>query len=215
MTAKQLTIQRLPMVLAAGVLSAGLLLNGCSNNDSAETPVDTDDSAAVVTTQDSETTDQTIAVSADDANQDATEQEAVAPDVNVEDNAKVTDTAAVSDVINPAEAADKQPSLVTNPTRAGTPEDTVKRALDTLYYGDVKQAATYYKVDIANFSDELAKTQYAFQQTVESVSITDTKYNSDKTHATISGELMLEDQSEPVPMTYELQKINGEWKILG
>lgn len=63
---------------------------------------------------------------------------------------------------------------------------------------------------MANFVDELAKTQYAFQQTVEGVSITDTKYNSDKTRATISGELRLKDQSEPAPLTYELQ---NKWRM--
>jgi len=210
MTTKQSTFQRLPMMLATGVLSTGLLLSGCNNNDSVETEVAIDETADI-TSQDSETTDQTTAINADDNNKNAAEQQTITPD----DNETMTDTAAVSDVINPAAADDKQPSLVKNPTQAGTPEDTVKQALDTLYYGDVKQAASYYKVDMANFVDELAKTQYAFQQTVEGVSITDTKYNSDKTRATISGELRLKDQSEPAPLTYELQKINGEWKILG
>jgi hypothetical protein len=209
MTTKQSTFQRLPMMLATGVLSTGLLLTGCSNNDSVETEVAMDETADV-TSQDSVTTDQTTAISTTDNKNDA-EQQTITPD----DNETTTDTAAVSDVINPAADDDKQPSLVKNPTQAGTPEDTVKQALDTLYYGDVKQAASYYKVDMANFIDELAKTQYAFQQTVEGVSITDTKYNSDKTRATISGELRLKDQSEPAPLTYELQKINGEWKILG
>lgn len=195
MNAKPLTPQRLPMLIATSVLTTGLLLSGCSNNDSSETVVNTED---------------TTALSVDEANKKATAPEAVSADDKV-----TTNTATVSDVINPAAAADKQPSLVTNPTQAGTPEDTVKQALDTLYYGDVKQAANYYKVDMANFVDELAKTQYAFQQTVEAVTLTDTKYNSDKTRATISGELMLKDQSESAPLTYELQKIAGQWKILG
>ena len=111
--------------------------------------------------------------------------------------------------------ATQQKSLVTNSTETGTPEDTVKKALDSLYYGDVKQAAGYYKVDMANFEEELAKTQSAFQQTVEGVTITDTQYNDDKTRATITGELMLKGQSEPAPLTYELQEIDGQWKILG
>lgn len=219
MTAKQLTYQRLPMVLAMSVLSAGLLLSGCSNNDNAETPVATDDSAVIVDTQDSETTDQTTVVSADATNENEAESVAVTAADNIEDkmgnNAEAPDTAADSDAINPAEAADEQPSLVTNPTQTGTAEDTVKLALDTLYYGDAKKAATYYKVDMANFTDELTKTQPTFQQTVEGVTLTNTKYNSDKTRATVTGELMLKDQNESAPLTYELQKINGEWKILG
>ena len=105
--------------------------------------------------------------------------------------------------------------MVTNPTQDGTPEDTVKQALDSLYYGDAKQAATYYKVDMANFEEELAKTQSAFQQTVDGVTFTDTKYSDNKTRATITGELMLRGQSEPASLTYELQKIDGKWKILG
>jgi len=140
MTTKQSTFQRLPMMLATGVLSTGLLLSGCSNNDSVETEVAMDETADV-TSQDSVTTDQTTAISTTDNKNDA-EQQTITPD----DNETTTDTAAVSDVINPAADDDKQPSLVKNPTQAGTPEDTVKQALDTLYYGDVKQAASYYKV---------------------------------------------------------------------
>ena len=66
-----------------------------------------------------------------------------------------------------------------------------------------------------NFAEELKNTQFAFKQTVEAVTIIDTKYNSDKTKATVTGELRLKGQSEPAPLAYELQKINGEWKILG
>ena len=130
------------------------------------------------------------------------------------DNSK-DETAIDSDDINPVTSATKQKSLVTNPTEAGTPEDTVKQALDSLYYGEVKEAAKYYKVDMANFEEELAKTQYAFQQTVDGVTITDTQYSDDKTRATIIGELMLKGQSAPAPLTYQLQKIEGQWKILG
>ncbi|MGO3046849.1 MAG: hypothetical protein ACTIIO_09040, partial [Psychrobacter celer] len=124
-------------------------------------------------------------------------------------------TAIDSDSVNPVTTSAKQKSLVTNPTQAGTPEDTVKKALDSLYYGDAKKSASYYEVDMANFEEELANTQSAFQQTVDGVTITDTKYSDDKTRATITGELMLKGQSEPVPLTYELQKIDGQWKILG
>lgn len=199
MTAKHLPLQRLPMLLTAGVLSAGLLISGCSNNDN--TANSTEDTAAA--TEDN-TVNQTTAVDAD--NNAISEQ--------TTDNAK-GETAIDSDNINPITSSTKQKSLVTNATQAGTPEDTVKKALDSLYYGDVKQAAGYYKVDMANFEAELAKTQSAFQQTVDGVTILNTNYNDDKTRSTITGELMLKGQSEPAPLTYELQKIAGQWKILG
>ena len=206
MTTKQPIFQRLPILLATGVLSTGLLISGCSNNESAETAIDNEDVAATVDTSDvtldNDTTDQAeIAESASETGEitDGTEDK----------------TAIDSDNINPVTDATKQKSLVTNPTQAGTPEDTVKQALNSLYYGDVKDAASYYQVDMANFEKELANTQSAFQQTVDGVTITDTKYNDDKTRATITGELMLKGQSEPAPLTYQLQKIEGQWKILG
>lgn len=206
MTIKPLTLQRLPMICAASLLTTGLLLSGCSNSDntetdSAETSSATEDTAAVVETSDNKSTAQTPAI--DTNNADA--QTVVRPE----------DEAATASNNNSAAAATEQPSLVTNQTQSGTPEDTIKQALDSLYYGDVKQAATYYKVDMANFEQELAKTQSAFQQTVDGVTITDTKYNEDQTRATIIGELMLKGQSDPAPLTYELQKIAGQWKILG
>ena len=207
MTTKQPIFQRFPILLATGVLSTGLLISGCSNNESAETAIDNEDVAATVDTSedvtlDSDTTDQTMT---DDSASEAS---------------KITDsaedkTAINNDNINPVTEATEQKSLVTNPTQAGTPEDTVKQALNSLYYGDVKDAASYYQVDMANFEEELANTQSAFQQTVDGVTITDTKYNDDKTRATITGELMLKGQSEPAPLTYQLQKIEGQWKILG
>lgn len=203
MTTKQATLLRLPTILTAGFLSTGLLLSACSNNDNTNSSAE--DTAAV-----SEgSSDKSINAENDTANQTlAVESEQVA------DSGK-DETAIDSDDINPVTSATKQKSLVTNATQAGTPEDTVKQALDSLYYGDVKEAANYYKVDMANFEEELAKTQYAFQQTVDGVTITDTKYSADKTRATITGELMLKGQSAPAPLTYELQKIEGQWKILG
>ncbi|MGB2082105.1 MAG: hypothetical protein ACPHVJ_04065 [Psychrobacter sp.] len=207
MTTKQPIFQRLPILLATGVLSTGLLISGCSNNESAETATDNEDVAATVDTSedvtlDNDTTDQAIT---DDSASETGE---------IIDSAE-DKTAIVSDNINPVTEAAEQKSLVTNPTQAGTPEDTVKQALNSLYYGDVKDAASYYQVDMANFEKELANTQSAFQQTVDGVTITDTKYNDDKTRATITGELMLKGQSEPAPLTYQLQKIKGQWKILG
>ncbi|MFT0772380.1 hypothetical protein [Psychrobacter aquimaris] len=207
MTTKQPIFQRLPILLVAGVLSTGLLISGCSNNESAETATDNDDVAATVDTSedvtlDDDTTDQAMA---DD----------IASETGESTNSAEDETAIDSDNTNPVTDATKQKSLVTNPTQAGTPEDTVKQALNSLYYGNVKDAASYYQVDMANFEEELANTQSAFQQTVDGVTITDTKYNDDKTRATITGELMLKGQSEPAPLTYQLQKIEGQWKILG
>ncbi|WP_201548061.1 hypothetical protein [Psychrobacter sp. Pi2-1] len=207
MTTKQPIFQRLPILLATGVLSTGLLISGCSNNESAETATDNEDVAATVDTSEDVTLDN-----------DTTDQ-AMADEIASE-TGEITDgtedkTAIDSDNINPVTDETKQKSLVTNPTQAGTPEDTVKQALNSLYYGDVKDAASYYQVDMANFEEELANTQSAFQQTVDGVTITDTKYNDDKTRATITGELMLKGQSEPAPLTYQLQKIEGQWKILG
>lgn len=207
MTAKQPIFQRLPILLATGVLSTGLLISGCNNNESAETATDNDDVAATVDTSedvalDNDTTDQAMT---DDSASETGEITDSAEDKTAIDN----------DNINPVTNATEQKSLVTNPTQAGTPEDTVKQALNSLYYGDVKDAASYYQVDMANFEKELANTQSAFQQTVDGVTITDTKYNDDKTRAIITGELMLKGQSEPAPLTYQLQKIEGQWKILG
>ena len=200
MTTKQPILQRLPLLLATGILSTGLLLSGCSNNESADTQAtaDSEDTAAVV-----DTSDEVI------LNNDMADQ--------VETTDSRSETGEVIDAAEDNAAIDstKQKSLVTNPTQTGTPEDTVKQALNSLYYGDVKDAAAYYQVDMANFEEELANTQSAFQQTVEGVTITDTTYNDDKTRATITGELMLKGQSEPAPLTYQLQKIKGQWKILG
>ena len=203
MTTKQSTLLRLPTLLTAGVLSAGLLVSGCGNNDTVDTAAIEDNAAVAKTSED----DLTTSVETVDSDNDVKNEQIAA---NTEDK-----TAIDSDNVNPVTASAKQKSLVTNPTEAGTPEDTVKKALDSLYYGDAKKSASYYEVDMANFEEELSNTQSAFQQTVDGVTITDTKYSDDKTRATITGELMLKGQSEPAPLTYELQKIDGQWKILG
>ena len=204
MTTQQLAAQRLPMIFVTGLLSAGLLISGCSDNNKVETqPADEtkDSSSAINTVNSTDDVDSTADVNKTDS-------------IANSDVAK-TDNDIVSQDISPIAAAVKEPSILTNRTEAGTPENTVKLALDTLYYGDVKKAVSYYKVDMENFAEELKNTQFAFKQTVEAVTIIDTKYNSDKTKATVTGELRLKGQSEPAPLAYELQKINGEWKILG
>lgn len=204
MTMKPFTLQRLPMLCATGILSTGLLLSGCSNNDNAET--DNANSVSAADDASSAGTSEASATQTDQVGNDTAASESVA------DNATEQ---TMTEGTQPLTTTNKQKSLVTNPTQTGTPEDTVKQALDSLYQGDIKKSAGYYKVEMANFEEELAKTQSAFEQTVEGVTITDTTYNEDKTRATIVGELMLKGQSEPAPLTYELQKIDGQWKILG
>ena len=198
------TLSCLPSILTVGILSTALLLSGCSNNDKGDTETavsNNKDATAVAQTSENDASQVELTGTTTDSKQavDSTKDE----------------TTIASDNISPVTTAAKQKSLVSNPTQDGTPEDTVKQALDSLYYGDAKQAATYYKVDMANFEEELAKTQSAFQQTVDGVTFTDTKYSDNKTRATITGELMLRGQSEPTSLTYELQKIEGKWKILG
>ncbi|WP_201586433.1 hypothetical protein [Psychrobacter jeotgali] len=209
---KRKSLKRLPLsVITTALLCSSLLISACSNNDTDETANvnnanvnNADETAAVseTTTTDNDASAQAAAVETSDTAEDGDEDE--------RDEIAIT-----SDNINPVTSDAEQQSIVTNPTEAGTPEDTVKKALNTLYYGDAGQAAQYYQVDIDNFEQELVNTQSTFQQTVESVTITDTKYNGDQTRATINGELMLIGQSEPAPLTYELQKIKGQWKILG
>lgn len=205
---KRKSLKRLPLsVITTALLCSSLLISACSNNDTDETVNvnDADETAAVseTTTTDNDASAQAAAVETN---------EAIAEDGDEDERDEIAIT---SDNINPVTSDAEQQSIVTNPTEAGTPEDTVKKALNTLYYGDAGQAAQYYQVDIDNFEQELVNTQSTFQQTVESVTITDTKYNGDQTRATINGELMLIGQSEPAPLTYELQKIKGQWKILG
>ena len=197
MKTNPLNLQLLARLLIAMLLSSSLLITACSSDND----VNEINAADAIT----DTVDANNAV-ANKSNTSLTTKEQ--PDASIE--AIEPEVTTTNNVINP-----EQTSLVNNPTQAGTPEDTVKQALDTLYYGNVKEAATYYQVDIANFEQELAKTQYAFQQTVEGVTITDTTYNDDKTRATIDGELMLKNQKQPAPLSYELQKIDGKWKILG
>ena len=200
MRINRLNGQHLPnlhKLLTAMLVSSSLLMTACSNNDVNEINANntTDDNTEAVAND----TTTTLA----EENQTAKTSD----DTSVKD---VDSTVSDSNSVNP-----DQPSLVNNPTEAGTPEDTVKQALDTLYYGEVKKAATYYSVDMANFEQQLANTQYAFQQTVEGVTITNTTYNDGKTRATIEGELMLKGQKQPEPLSYQLQKIDGIWKILG
>ena len=200
MRINRLNGQHLPnlhKLLTAMLVSSSLLMTACSNNDVNE--IDANN-----------TTDDNTEAVANNATATIVEENQTAETIDDNSAKDVDSTVNDSNSTNP-----DQPSLVNNPTEAGTPENTVKQALDTLYYGEVKNAATYYSVDMANFEQQLANTQYAFQQTVEGVTITNTTYNDDKTRATIDGELMLKGQKQPEPLSYQLQKIDGIWKILG
>ena len=218
MNAKRLMGQRLPTLLATSILGTGLLI-GCSDKASTEAAASEPaaevqtDTAAVATPTDAapESTETNDTAMNDSMDMDSPTDEAAFA------SAMATDTATAAPIgTAPTNSTQDQQSLLTNPsTTAGTPEDTVKKALDSLYYGDAKDAADYYQVDMANFAEELANTQDAFQQTVESVTLTDTTYNDDKTRATIDGEIKLKGQKAREPLTYQLQKIDGHWKILG
>ena len=206
MNPKMLKLTHLSKLLATALLSTGLLITACSSGN------DVNEISTSNTTDEVDTSNTAASeLSAiDDSN---SVDDAIAPETAV--NKTTPDLGASDTVINPVLNYNEQPSLVTNPTEAGTPEDTVKRALDTLYYGEVIDAVNYYRVDIDNFEQELANTQSAFQQTVESVTITHTQYSVDRIRATITGELKLKGQSEPAPLTYQLRKVGKEWKILG
>lgn len=226
----------------SAALVAAIAVTGCSQQETVDTETDattttategtTDSSHPVETNPTTDSADLTeaavdnsseakIEASAMNSVEQAseTEHQNVSTETKATSSTNTNEVATDAGLLDSSQAAtidNSQPSLMTNPAvKPGSPEATVKKALDTLYYGDAKDAARYYKVDMKNFSDELAKTQFAFQQTVEGVTITNTTYNNDKTQATIEGELMLKGQKDPAPLTYELQKVDGKWKILG
>ena len=115
MTTKR-PIQRLPFLLITGVLNAGLLLSGCSNNDSAdvdtanhtETTTDNEEIAAAADT--SGTSDETMSEQEDTVGSTS--------DTAVVSNDAENETMIDNDNINPVTASTTQKSLVTNPTQA-------------------------------------------------------------------------------------------------
>ncbi|GAA0317691.1 hypothetical protein [Psychrobacter aestuarii] len=185
--------------LMLGTVISTLMMSGCSNASDKE--VETTEGPDMAVTENADMNAESEAPAEQTSAADTTETDSTLSDVMVDagDNA----------------SASSQSSIVTNTTSAGTPEDTVKKALNATYYGNVEDAVDYYKVDMADFKQQLADTQMAFQKTVDSITLTDTKYNEDKTKATVNGELMLKGQDKPTPATYELQKVDGAWKILG
>ncbi len=203
---------KLPLV-TAGLLSCILTISACSNADESAA----EDSAAAQVNESQANTPIDSNAETDSASTIDPAASGAAVAQSPSENTLAYDSTNTENIASrsSAPARTNSASLVTNPTQAGTPEDAVKRALDALYYGDAKDAVTYYKVDMPNFAQELANTQSAFQQTVEGVTILDTQYNGDKTKAIITGEIRLRGQSEPAPLTYELEKVEGKWKILG
>lgn len=206
-------ILRLPALLTVGVLSTALLLSGCSDRDNVEADTVTNASNSD-NASNSENAVNAAATSENDAADQANGANNTLESEQRADSAK-RETSIDNDTRNPVTSSVAKNSLVTNPTEPGTPEDTVKQALNTLYFGDAKDAVRYYDVDMVDFADELAKTQSAFQQTVEAVTLLGTQYNEDKTLATINGEIRLKGQSKPAPLAYQLKKVKGQWKILG
>lgn len=195
--------KRFSAIMIGTALSA-VLVSGCSNADDKEVEMPDGPDMTAVENGAENTASQ---ASTDNASTDTAATANTATDTTDPELSEVmVDTGNSS-------AANNQKSIVTNATSAGTPADTVKKALNATYHGNVDEAAAYYQVDIADFKQELADTQMAFQQTVDSITLTDTTYNDAKTKATVDGELMLKGQDKPVPATYTLKKVDSEWKI--
>lgn len=193
------------IMLSTALIAA--LVSGCSNAEDKEVETPDGPDMTVEETDAENTASQT---STDNASTTSTDTAATA------NTATDTTDPELSEVMvdtGNSSAANNQKSIVTNATSAGTPADTVKKALNATYYGNVDEAAAYYQVDMADFKQELADTQMAFQQTVDSITLTNTTYNDAKTEATVDGELMLKGQTKPVPATYTLKKVDSEWKI--
>ena len=199
--------KRFSAIMLGAALST-LFISGCSNAEDKEVKT-TEGPDMFVEEEDTNTTAQ---ASTDDA---ATTTEETATDTETNTDTSDPELSEVMVSTGDSSAAKNQKSIVTNATTAGTPADTVKKAMNATYYGNVEEAVAYYKVDMADFKQELANTQAAFQKTVDSITLTDTKFNDDETKATVNGELMLKGQEQPTSATYDLQKIDGEWKILG
>lgn len=107
-------------------------------------------------------------------------------------------------------------SVVTNKNIAeGTAEFVLKKALDTMYFGNAADAAQYFNVsNLPDLAKQLENTQPAFQQTVDTITITNVKYNSDKSEAEITGSIKLYEVENPESTLYRMKKINGKWKIM-
>lgn len=128
-----------------------------------------------------------------------------------------------------------EPIIMTT-TKKGTPEDTVKQAMNTLVTGSTKDAAKFYKSKNPKLNDIVANQQVLLQQNLQSIQIVDTKYSKNKTHADVNVVLIpFAPAPEPVKATkhskkkakahsapqpkpeagvIQLEKKAGVWKIL-
>ncbi|PIE47302.1 MAG: hypothetical protein CSA42_04275 [Gammaproteobacteria bacterium] len=106
-------------------------------------------------------------------------------------------------------------SVITNDNIiAGTAEATLRMALDTLYFGNAKDAVQYFNVgNEPDLAKQLKNTQPAFQKTVDTITIQQVKYNDNKTEAEIQGIIKLYNVEEPETSIYRLKKLDGHWKI--
>lgn len=96
----------------------------------------------------------------------------------------------------------------------GTPEAVLSRALNTLYYGNAKDAAIYYQTSMPDFEEQLENTQEAFQKTVRKININEIVYNDDKTAATLKGQISLNGVEQTDYAEFDLEKVNGVWMLL-
>lgn len=105
-------------------------------------------------------------------------------------------------------------SLVTQPVTAGTPEATVKNAMDAMMNGTAKQAASYYQVDMPDFDKVLAEQQAQVKQQLTHLELEPTIYNNDKTKAFIVGKMTTTASPTPQTMKYKLVKVKNDWKLV-
>ena len=111
-------------------------------------------------------------------------------------------------------ATNNAKSIVTQAVKAGTPEATVKNAMDAMMNGTAKEASRYYQVDIPDFDKVLAEQQPQVQQQLKQLSLEPTIYNKDKTKAFIVGKMTTNASPTPQTMSYKLVKVKNEWKLV-
>lgn len=117
-----------------------------------------------------------------------------------------------SDIVN---NITKESVVTNNNLVEGTAEATLRMALDTMYFGSAKEAAQYFNVsNEPDLAKQLENTQAAFQQTVDTITIKQVKYNKDKTEAEIQGIIKLYNVEKPETSIYRLKKLDGNWKII-
>lgn len=96
-----------------------------------------------------------------------------------------------------------------------TPEATLKKAIDTIYFGKAEEAAQYYQTNIPNLANELKNTQKIFQQTIDSITIKDIKINEKKDEVILHCVLKMKHEKSPQASDFLLRRIDGKWLIIG